>query len=282
MDTSYYRFTLGAFPCVCVCDGDMDYRPQSFFANATKEQIEEALREHNLPLDRITTPYTYLVIDAGTQRVLVDMGAGNLTEDTGKLVASMQAAGIDPGSITSVIITHAHPDHIGGALDSEGKPAFKNTRYFIWKGEWDFWFSEEAATGKLAWFAEKQRPLLLPLQDRMTFVMQEGEVLPGIGVLAAPGHTPGHMVVTVSSGGERLMYIGDTVLSPLHLEHPDWTPVYDVLPGEAASSKKRIFDLAADEEMWVIGQHFPPFPSLGHIAKKGDGWRWLPVDGARF
>ena len=73
------------------------------------------------------------------------------------------------------------------------------------------------------------------------------------------------------------MYIGDAALSPVHLEHPDWTPVYDVLPEEAAPSKRRIFDLAAEGNWWVIGQHFPPFPSLGRVVKKGNGWLWQPV-----
>ena len=90
-------------------------------------------------------------------------------------------------------------------------------------------------------------------------------------------HTPGHLVVSVSSAGERLLYIGDTVLYPLHLENPDWLPIYDILPDEAELSKQRIFDLAAEEQCWVIGQHFPPFPSLGHVVKQGEGWEWQPA-----
>jgi glyoxylase-like metal-dependent hydrolase (beta-lactamase superfamily II) len=281
VNSDYYHFNLGAFECTCVSDGDHSYPPQSLFANASKEDVEQALRRHNLPVDHVTTPYTYVVIDTGEQRVLVDMGAGDFFPTTGRLGANLQAAGIELPSINVVIITHAHPDHIGGALDRGGAPVFTNARYIIWRGEWDFWFSD-AALGRWAEFAELARTVLTKLQDRMTLVAEEKQVLPGIGVLAAPGHTPGHMVVTASSRGEHLMYIGDTVVSPLHLEHPGWTPVYDIVSEQADASKRRIFDQAAQEKAWVIGQHFPPFPSLGHVVKNGEGWLWQPVGGSIF
>ena len=85
------------------------------------------------------------------------------------------------------------------------------------------------------------------------------------------------MVVAFSSQNDRLYYIGDTVLHPLHLEHPDWLPVFDILPEAADASKHRLFDLVAAMNCWVIGQHFPPFPSLGHINKKDIGWEWQPI-----
>jgi len=110
---------------------------------------------------------------------------------------------------------------------------------------------------------------------------QEGEILPGVSVLFAPGHTPGHMVVSFACGSERLLYTGDTAIHPLHLEHPDWRPVYDILPYLAATSKRRIFDLAAVTGCWVMGQQFPPFPSLGHVVKKGIGWEWQPIGNKR-
>jgi glyoxylase-like metal-dependent hydrolase (beta-lactamase superfamily II) len=107
---------------------------------------------------------------------------------------------------------------------------------------------------------------------------QETEILPGIRAIKAFGHTPGHMVVSVSSCKEKLMYISDTVLYPLHLENPDWVPKYDILPEEADASKHRIFDRAAEEKCLVLGMHFPPFPSLGYITKKEKGWNWQPIE----
>jgi glyoxylase-like metal-dependent hydrolase (beta-lactamase superfamily II) len=278
MNIESYHFKLGEFQCVSISDGSLDYPLQNFFANVPKEQIEEILLQRNLPTDHITTPYTYLFVNTVEHRVLVDMGAGHLAPSTGKLLQNMRAAGIEPAEIDTVMITHAHPDHIGGTLDDEGKPVYANARYFIWRNEWDFWFSETAFAKATESFVRLARENLEPIQDRLNLLDHESEILPGIRVIAAPGHTPGHMVVSISSGNEQLLYIGDTVLYPLHLEHPDWTPIYDIMPEKAAASKRRIFDLAAFEKALVIGQHFPPFPSLGYVVKKGEGWQWQPIE----
>jgi glyoxylase-like metal-dependent hydrolase (beta-lactamase superfamily II) len=269
---------LGDFKCVSLCDGSVDYPINSFFANVPLDQVEAALRQRELPVEYVTTPYTYLYVDTSEHRALVDMGAGSLRPGTGRLLQSIAAAGLDPLDVDTVLITHAHPDHIGGTLDEGGRPVYANAHYYIWKGEWEFWFSELAEAKTPERFVACARDNLEPLRDRVTLLDGEGEVVPGIGVIPAPGHTPGHMVVSVSSGGERLLYIGDTVLYPLHLEHTDWLPVFDIVPDKAEVSKHAIFDLAARERTWVMGQHFPPFPSLGHVVQADGGWQWQPVE----
>jgi len=277
MNGGSYRFKFGPFACTALSDGSLDYPLKNFFANVPLEQIERALRERGLPLDHITTPYTYLHVDTGEHRVLVDMGAGKLGPHTGRLRQSMQEAGIDPAVIDVVVITHAHPDHIGGALDDGGAPIYANAHYYMCKGEWDFWASDGAFAKVPEHFVTIARAKLAPIQERLVLVDHECEVLPGIWAIPAPGHTPGHMVVAVRWQDEQLLYISDTVLHPLHLEHPDWLPVFDVLPKQAAASKRRIFDLAAETGALVMGQHFPPFPSLGHVIRQGGGWRWQPI-----
>ena len=279
MRTGIYRFSLGDFVCVCLSDGSLDYPIQNYFANVPLQEVEYALRQRDLPTDYITTPYTYLTIDTGEHQILVDMGAGRLGPRTGKLLDSMMTAGIEPRSIDTVVITHAHPDHVGGTLNEQGELNFPNASYYISKDEWDFWYSESAFSQAPETFIEIARESLDAIRDRINLLEGQAKIVPGIQAIPAPGHTPGHMVVAVYSGAQRLYYIGDTVLYPLHLEHPDWLPVYDLLPEKAAASKYAIFDRVAEEEAWVIGQHFPPFPSLGHVIKVSDAWRWQPVAG---
>ncbi len=143
------------------------------------------------------------------------MGAGHLGPRTGKLLHSMRAARIDPAEVDTVVITHAHPDHIGGTLDDEGQPIYKNAQYHITKAEWDYWFSETASERTPDSFVAIARENLTPITARVNLVDGETEVVPGVCMVPAPGHTPGHSIVQVVSGDQRLYYIADTVLVSL-------------------------------------------------------------------
>jgi len=278
MNQGFHTFKLNDFECVCVSDGSLDYPLKNFFANVPLPEVETVLRQRHLPIDYITTPYTYLTVNTNNHLVLVDMGAGHLGPRTGKLIDNLKEAGINPADIDTVVITHAHPDHIGGMLDEAGKPNFVNATYYISKTEWEFWFSENANQMAKESHVAVARKNLEPVRERVKTVDREAEIIPGIFMYFAPGHTPGHMVVEVRSGDSHLYYCADTVLYPLHLEHPDWLPVYDILPEQAAASKQRIFDRVAEQHALVVGQHFPPFPSLGYIVKLETGWQFQPLE----
>ena len=288
MSTERYRFKLGTFECIVVSDGTFAYPHPAkiFFANAPKERLERVLSEHNIDpeqWEQHVTPYLCLVINTGEHRVLVDTGAGGLAPTTGKLVPNLQNEGIAPKDIDTVILTHGHPDHIGGNIDSEGKPAFPNARYIIWKDEWDFWTSEpnlaelkidEHLKELLITFARNN---LLPIQDQLNLVDRETEILPGIRTVAAPGHAPGHMAVTISSDSEQLMCTSDTVLLQIHLEQPDWYAAVDFAPEQAIATRRRLLNWAAAERALVLAFHFP-FPGLGYAVKKGEAWQWEPIE----
>ncbi|MEM2905851.1 MAG: MBL fold metallo-hydrolase [Candidatus Bathyarchaeia archaeon] len=148
MNRERFFFKIGNFECIVVKDGEHAYPYPAknvfinFFVNAPKEELEQMLREHGLNSDgweEYVSPYVSLVINTGDGLILVDTGAGAMAATTGKLMQNLQSEGLAPEDFDKVILTHAHPDHIGGNLDSQGKPAFPNARYIISKTEWDFW-----------------------------------------------------------------------------------------------------------------------------------------------
>lgn len=284
----FYRFKIGQFDCISVSDGTFDYDPMHIFPDLLDEQVKDLLREHNLPTDRIISPYTFLFVDTGDHKILSDMGAGRLGPNTGKLIRNLKSAGIQPDEIDTVIITHAHPDHVGGTLDENGRPNYPNARYFIWKDEWDFWFSEAAFQKVIEHYSAILQPDIFmkvargqlgPVRDRMTFMTEESQVLPGVHIHATHGHTPGHIAISFSSEGEELFFVGDAMIFPFMIERPDLVPIFDIIPDMADASKRRLCDMLAEKEAWVLAQHFPPFPSLGHIIRKGKAWQWKPVIG---
>lgn len=287
MTAEGYHFKLGTFDCMIVSDGTFAYpHPASLlFTNAPSGLLEQVLKAHNIDPEQwehYISPYPSLVINTGQHLVLVDTGAGSFAPTTGKLMSNLQAEGITPEAIDTVILTHAHPDHIGGVVDDKGQLAFPNARYVMWQTEWDFWTSEPDLTRLqipdhlrevLLQFARNNLP---PLQDQLDLVEPETEIVPGIQAIAAPGHTPGHMALAVSSGNEQLLDIVDAAIHPIHLEQPDWYAAVDYIPEQVMTTRRQLLKRAAAEKALVFVYHFP-FPGLGHVIEHGQGWQWQPL-----
>jgi glyoxylase-like metal-dependent hydrolase (beta-lactamase superfamily II) len=218
--------------------------------------------------------------------VLIDTGLGAAAPfpATGGLLASLEAANISADDIDVVVFTHAHLDHVLGAVDGNGVLVFPNATYLMAKGEHDFWTSDErlaqifpdqaAAEGAAGAFLS----ILPALQPRLELVDENAgeEFLPGLRLLPTYGHTPGHSSVVVASGGERLIVAGDAFVHPLHVAHPDWNFSADTLFGQGDISRRGLLDLAAGDEVLVQAYHLP-FPGLGRVVADGDGYRWEPA-----
>ena len=272
MSNESFPFKVGAFECIVVSDGAFAYPHPAkiFFVNAPRERLEQVLKKHNLDpelWEQYVSPYPSLVINTGQRRVLVDTGAGSLEPTTGRLIPNLKAEGIASKDIDTVILTHGHPDHIGGNIDSKGKAAFPNARYIMWKDEWDFWASNpDLAELKVDEHIKEvlitvARNNLLPIQDQLDLIDHETEIVPGIRAVATPGLTPGHMAVAIASDSKQLLYISDVALHPIHLEQPDWYATVDFAPQQVITTRRRLLNLAATEKTLVLAFHFPlPWP----------------------
>jgi glyoxylase-like metal-dependent hydrolase (beta-lactamase superfamily II) len=275
---TYYRFRVGEFECIAVADGSNAYEAQYLFANAPEDEWRQALVERGLGPQVLDIPYTCLAVNTGGRWVLVDTGAGARdVTPVGRVEQSLAAAGIDAADIAVVILTHGHTDHVGGLTDEEGQLKFARARYVMGQREWDFWTTRENLI-EMGWesiipFVEHK---LGSIAGQVELVTQESEILPGVRVIPAAGHTPGHLMVVFSSAGRELWSTGDALIHPLHLEHPGWYTVYDLAPEEAIETRRRILDQASRGAM-IHAYHFP-FPGIGRVHREGAAWRWQPTE----
>jgi glyoxylase-like metal-dependent hydrolase (beta-lactamase superfamily II) len=285
-DTNIYRFNVGDFECMAINDGTFTYEPplisppaDFLFANAPKRLLKRTLNKHGIQADEwmaFVSPFTCVMVNTGRHKVLVDTGANGLTPNTGRLLHNLHTVGIEADDIDTVILTHAHDDHIGGNTDVEGKPAFPKARHIMWKEEWTFWTSEQPESIYENEDFTFTRKNLLSIQRQLELLDHEAEVVSGIRAVPAPGHTPGHMVVSISSNGEQLLCISDAFLHPIHIEHPEWHAAHEVAAEQIMKTRHFLLDRAATEKALMLAFHFP-FPGLGYVIRRGIRWYWQPV-----
>ncbi len=275
-----YRLKVGAFEVTAVSDGTVGL-DLALFSGIDKAEAERQLQAAYLPAPIPTSVNAY-VVNTGDRLVLVDAGTiAGFAPTLGRLPANLKAAGIEPANIDTVIVTHLHADHIGALATAAGAAGFPNAELVVAEPEAAFWTDEgmlSRAPAEMRSFFAAARAALKPYQDanRVRRVAMGSEVVPGIRVEAAPGHTPGHALVRVGTGANALLIWGDVVhAAALQFARPEVTIGFDVDPKAAVETRRRAFDAAASERTLIAGMHLP-FPGLGHVAREGAGYRFVP------
>src|ERR1017187_6007316 len=187
MPEGSHRFQVGSINCTVLSDGYYSYPASWLFPNADPAELRGALESRHLPQDAVLSPYTCLLIETGRHVALVDTGAGAYSRTSGAIQARLEMSGIRPKDVDTVILTHAHPDHIGGAIDMFGRPAFPNARYVLSELEWEFWTGARTDLSHLRVpdtakesISSMARRCLGPLRHQIECIDRETEIVPGV------------------------------------------------------------------------------------------------------
>jgi glyoxylase-like metal-dependent hydrolase (beta-lactamase superfamily II) len=213
---------------------------------------------------------------------LVDAGGGGVMPGLGHMAANMAAASIKPDVVTRVLLTHMHPDHVGGLVTEAGAARFANAELVLHEIEAAFWLDPatlDRVPADAKAYVELAQKVAHAYGGRVRTI-SSGEAAPGFEIVPEFGHTPGHSGWMVKSGAERLLIWGDVVHLPgIQFAAPDAGLAFDADGPAAVATRKRIFTMAADERLLVAGIHLD-FPTLGHVLRDGSGYRFVPENWA--
>lgn len=199
--------------------------------------------------------------------LLFDVGAGDADfADAGRLRTSLRAAGLGPEQVSDIFVSHAHGDHVGGLLDGAGQAVFESATVHLSAPEWQA-LQEDASNAALA----------AAITPRVEAFAPGSGILPGVTAVEVEGHTPGHSAFEIVDGDARLLYIGDAAHHfAVSVQRPQWTIAFDGDAPTAEANRANLLARVADSGMTIASPHFP-FPGLGHIVRRDQGFAWAPL-----
>ncbi|WP_229724118.1 MBL fold metallo-hydrolase [Oxalicibacterium solurbis] len=281
---SRYALRLGEMDVLVISDGVLPLPTSTMATNVAPADLAIWLDDNFLPQEAYDWPLNVMVVRTGDQTILIDAGLGAQFSGfprAGQFPQRLEAAGIALESVTDVIITHMHMDHVGGLLVDEMKKRLRpDVRIHVSRTEVEFWTSPD--------FSNTVMPKPVPgvlrttatsfyneYRDRLQIFEDKYEVAPGVVVRLTGGHTPGHSVVDLTSDGERLTFAGDAMF-PVGFDHPEWQNGFEHDPEESTRVRIGLFQELAENGGLLVAAHLP-FPSVGRVAVDGDAFRWVPI-----
>ena len=282
---STHTFKHGTFEITVLSDGNL-VMPTPFLAtNVETAVLQSAIAAAGQGGQRVEPPCNITLVRTPSDVVLIDTGAGaHYMPTAGKLLVNMTAAGIVPESITKVVFTHAHPDHLWGTLDDfDDSPIFPRASFLIAEAEWNFWTADDAVIRlpeNRKFFAAPTRRNLVTIKEKIRTIRPGEDIAPGIRAVDTAGHTAGHIAVEVVSGNEALLIVGDALAHQIiSFAHPDWKPAADHHdPERAIKARRMLLDRMATDRSRLVGFHLP-FPGVGRVERKGTAYAYV-ADGS--
>lgn len=283
-EAGFHKFKLGDLEVIQLFDGHWE-KPHdaAFIKQAGVDETKAALKAAGLTEAHVPIPFTVTVVKLRDGYVMFDSGTGNQVQPTaGRIVKDdlLKAAGIDAAKISTVAVTHFHPDHIFGLMAKDtNAQTFPNAQIVMPAPEYKFWTDPTLVdrTPAPRQGLVKRIQATFPTWKNIKQVEADTEIAPGVRSVAAHGHTPGHMAYVVSSGTQQLLVMSDTANIPaLFVKNPGWHAAFDADATMAEATRRRMFDRAIADKAIVTGYHFG-VPGAGTIAKDGGGYVFKPV-----
>lgn len=285
-NVGHYRFNVSDdIAATVLSDGLIGGPPQIYASDAPEAELTEVLTRAFLPADRLTLNLNTLLIETGGRRILLEAGAGQtMGPQGGRIFENLAAIGLTPDDIDIVVVSHTHPDHVGNLRTADGGKAFPRATIFAPRPDWEFFVASDPDLSYMPVpedfrrnFAAAIKTSVEPVAYGIELYEAGDEIVPGLTTLPAIGHTPGMANFLVQSGTDQLLLTADLAYHPIVNIDNSWLPGPDRDKETALASRKRIFDMAADERMLVLGFHYP-FPGLGRILRTDTGYAWVPAN----
>ena len=279
----FRRMKVGDVEVISLIDG-IARRPlgEEFVKNAPLADVRALLASQGLSTDYIDVPFTPFLVIAGGRKILMDTGLGDFGgPNAGKLLDHLRAAGVQPGEVDTVLISHYHGDHINGLRNKAGVLNFPNAKVMVPTVEHAFWMDDArmaaAPQGMKGAFENVRRTFATMSPDMLVPYAAGVEIAPGIKSVAAYGHTPGHTLFELVSAGKTFYYIADLTNVPaLFARNPDWAVTFDMDPEAARRTRREMFARITASNALVGGFHFP-FPAFGAMVASGNGYAFQPA-----